>query len=185
MRLKIRTGVRLGVIAASLAMAAAVSQPAFADAPGSIDNIGSHLCLQPVPNQFQGPKDNGVRIAQMRCIITPQDPNYLAQQWQAVTLGKSGGSYYYYLINQNSGKCMDVTDANTADHAPIQQWDCNGGGSEMWFMNVYAFGRYQYVNYRTSKCLDIPGASTSPTYIQQYHCTSSNVAQAYAKAPVL
>lgn len=189
MRLSIRNGVRLAAIAASLALAAAVSQPAFAAGDwGPIINgggigAGSGLCLQPLPTQSQNINDAGVRIAQEPCANNSQDPNYLPQQWHKVSKGTSNGHTYYYMINQSSGECMDVTNANTADYAPIQQYYCNGGGSEMWITYKYDFGTFQYTNLRTSKCLDIPGATTSPTYIQQYHCTSSNTAQAFNVPP--
>jgi hypothetical protein len=91
-------------------------------------NYNSNLCLQPVPDPFQNITDNGVRIAQMVCGTTLSE-----QRWQFLQVGTSGGRAYYYLINQRSGKCLDVTDANTSDRATIQQFDCNGGGSEMWF----------------------------------------------------
>lgn len=185
MRSKIKKSVRLGTIAASVALAVAVSQPAFA-AGGwlPIINVGSSLCLQPLPTQSQSINGNGVRIAQEPCTGNSQNPYTDPQLWVAIPEGAtSDGTPYYYLYNKSSTKCMDVTDASTADHAPIQQFDCNLGGSEMWIMNKYDFGTTQYVNLRTSKCLDIPGASTSPTYIQQYHCTGSNVAQAYKSAP--
>jgi len=133
--LKIRNGIRLAAIAASLALAAAVSRPAFAAGDwGPIINgggtgAGSGLCLQPLPTQSQSIYDNGVRIAQEPCIGDLQTP-YEPQQWVKTSKGTSNGHTYYELRNQTSGKCIDVTDASTADHAPIQQYYCNGGGSE-------------------------------------------------------
>jgi hypothetical protein len=115
-------------------------------------NYNSNLCLQPVPDPFQNITDNGVRIAQMVCGTTLSE-----QRWQFLQVGPSGGRAYYYLINQRSGKCLDVIDANTSDRATIQQFDCNGGGSEMWFAKTAEKGTFrpaQYVNLRTSKCLD-------------------------------
>lgn len=132
--------------------AAAVGQPAVASNSGTIVNLGSGLCLQPVPDAFQNITDSGVRIAQKDC-----DSSVAEQKWQSLQVGTSGGQPIYYLINQLSNKCLDVTDSNTDDRAPIQQ----------------------YVNSRTRKCLDVPNATTSPTYIWQYRCTDSNVAQAY------
>lgn len=182
MRLNIRKRARLYTIAASLAIMVAASQPAFAYVPGNIMNENSLLCLQPVPNAFQGPGGAGVQIAQEPCddSTSTMDP----QQWRAEIVGISGGQYMYYVKNQSDNKCLDVTNANTSDRAAIQQYYCNGGSSEKWFIYQYAFGGVQYVNYRTSKCLDVPYATTSPGYIWQYHCTSSNIAQSFTRAPL-
>lgn len=190
MRLKYSLGAVLATIAATAAVVAGVTQPAFASNPGTIVNYGSGMCLQPLAGPFQTVTDNGVRIAQMPC-----NAGVAEQQWQSVFLGQGTDPLdscskiigcpvvfqesYYYIINQTSHKCLDVTDARTNDQAEIQQYDCNGGGSEKWYQRSYAFGRTQYVNSRTGKCLDVPNATTNATYIWQYHCTNSNVAQAY------
>ncbi|MFJ5231088.1 RICIN domain-containing protein [Kitasatospora sp. NPDC088391] len=44
------------------------------------------------------------------------------QQWQAVA--ESSGAYHF--VNRNSGKCLDVPSASTADAVPLQQYACNG-----------------------------------------------------------
>jgi hypothetical protein len=170
---KLKIGALLAATVASVTAGTLVGQPAFASNPDVIANYGSGLCLQPVPDSFQNIVDDGVRIAQEPCNSSQE------QKWQSLQVGSSGGQPTYYLINQRSGKCLDVTDANTNDRAPIQQWTCNGGGSEMWIAKAYSFGRRQYVNSRTSKCLDIPNGSTSPGYIWQYRCTTNNTSQAF------
>jgi len=161
----------------SVTAATLVSRPAFAGTP-LIQNRSSLLCLQPVPLPGQYIGANGVRIAQMPC-----DSSVSAQVWEAEPAGHSSdGQYLYYIVNYydpNNRECLDVTDANPNDKAPIQQWFCNGGGSEKWMKGSVSFGGEQYVNARTGKCLDVPYASYSPVYIWQYHCTSPNAAQAF------
>ncbi|MGW4650281.1 RICIN domain-containing protein [Kitasatospora sp. NPDC004289] len=44
------------------------------------------------------------------------------QQWLPVDEG--GGSYHF--VNRNSGKCLDVPSASTADAVVLQQYTCNG-----------------------------------------------------------
>ncbi|MEA5364487.1 RICIN domain-containing protein [Amycolatopsis sp., V23-08] len=46
----------------------------------------------------------------------------LNQQWQAV----DEGSGRYHFVNRNSGKCLDVPSASTADSVQLQQYSCNG-----------------------------------------------------------
>ncbi|MFI5893057.1 RICIN domain-containing protein [Actinoplanes sp. NPDC051513] len=48
------------------------------------------------------------------------------QQWQAVAEGNG----YYHLVNRNSGKCLDVPAASTADGVQLVQYSCNGTGAQ-------------------------------------------------------
>jgi hypothetical protein len=48
------------------------------------------------------------------------------QQWQPVA--ESGGSYHF--VNRNSGKCLDVPSASTADSVQLQQYTCNGTAAQ-------------------------------------------------------
>ncbi|MCX5215004.1 RICIN domain-containing protein [Kitasatospora sp. NBC_00240] len=50
----------------------------------------------------------------------------LNQQWQPVAEG--GG--YYHFVNRNSGKCLDVPAASTADSVQLGQYSCNGTGAQ-------------------------------------------------------
>lgn len=50
----------------------------------------------------------------------------LNQQWQSVSEG--GG--YYHFVNRNSGKCLDVPAASTADGVQLVQYTCNGTGAQ-------------------------------------------------------
>ncbi|MFI1994487.1 ThuA domain-containing protein [Actinoplanes sp. NPDC020271] len=48
------------------------------------------------------------------------------QQWQPVD---EGNGYYHYL-NRNSGKCLDVPAAGTADSVQLVQYTCNGTAAQ-------------------------------------------------------
>ncbi|BCY10750.1 RICIN domain-containing protein [Actinoplanes sp. L3-i22] len=48
------------------------------------------------------------------------------QQWQPVA--ETGG--YYHLVNRNSGKCLDVPAASTADGVQLVQYTCNGTAAQ-------------------------------------------------------
>jgi len=158
-------------------------RPTSANISGPIVNVGSGLCLQPAPNPPQSIYDNGVRIAQRPCNGTA------AQLWRPILLGQGRNPLYcsgfgcpdrptesyYYVTNYLTGLCMDVKNASTLDGVIIQQYKCNGGGSEKWFKHLYVYsGRFQYVNARTAKCLDIPHATTGPSNVWQYRCTDIN-----------
>ncbi|MET7700757.1 RICIN domain-containing protein [Streptomyces sp. NPDC005485] len=53
------------------------------------------------------------------------------QQWQAVA--ESGGTYRF--VNRNSGKCLDVPGASTADSVQLQQYSCNGSQAQSFYVN--------------------------------------------------
>jgi hypothetical protein len=48
------------------------------------------------------------------------------QQWQPVSEG--GG--YYHFVNRNSGKCLDVPAASSADSVQLVQYACNGTAAQ-------------------------------------------------------
>ncbi|BCJ47907.1 hypothetical protein GCM10010168_22660 [Actinoplanes ianthinogenes] len=48
------------------------------------------------------------------------------QQWQPVA--EAGG--YHHLVNRNSGKCLDVPAASTADGVQLVQYTCNGTAAQ-------------------------------------------------------
>ncbi|MFB7830346.1 RICIN domain-containing protein [Streptomyces sp. NPDC056056] len=50
----------------------------------------------------------------------------LNQQWRAVDEG--GGAFH--LVNRNSGKCLDVPAASTADSVRLVQYTCNGTAAQ-------------------------------------------------------
>ncbi|MFJ9211204.1 RICIN domain-containing protein [Streptomyces sp. NPDC102264] len=48
------------------------------------------------------------------------------QQWQPVE--EADGAYHF--VNRNSGKCLDVPSASTADSVQLQQYTCNGSAAQ-------------------------------------------------------
>jgi glucosylceramidase len=50
------------------------------------------------------------------------------EQWQPVDLGNG----YYKLVARNSGKCLDVPSASTANGVQLQQYTCNGTTAQAW-----------------------------------------------------
>ncbi|MEU8272176.1 RICIN domain-containing protein [Sphaerisporangium sp. NPDC049002] len=54
------------------------------------------------------------------------------QQWQPVE--EAGGSYHF--VNRNSGKCLDVPAASTADSVQLVQYTCNGTAAQSFTMGT-------------------------------------------------
>ncbi len=76
------------------------------------------------------------------------------------------------IINRNSGKCLDVVNASTADQANVQQFICRGTANQRWYVipNIIPTtnapdGTYRIVNMNSGKCLDwsTPVSPTRPT----------------------
>jgi beta-glucanase (GH16 family) len=69
-----------------------------------------------------GATGTGAKI-QLWTVGSPAGTN---QQWRPVALGNG----YFRLVARNSGKCLDVPGASTANGVQLQQWDCNGTGAQ-------------------------------------------------------
>ena len=42
-------------------------------------------------------------------------------------------------MNVRAGKCLDVTDWNSADSTAVQIWSCSGGANQKWSVPAYAW----------------------------------------------
>ena len=91
------------------------------------------------------------------------------QQWNF----QDAGSEYFRIVNRNSGKCLDVYAALTADGANVVQWACNNGTNQQW--QVFRTGNFAELRARHSgKCLDVNAVSTvNGGNIQQWTCNGA------------
>ncbi|MCJ0867795.1 ricin-type beta-trefoil lectin domain protein [Streptomyces sp. AP-93] len=65
------------------------------------------------------------------------------------------------------GRCLDIDRNETAPGTPVQLWDCNGGGNQVWAQQADGSLR----NPRSGLCLDAPGGNTANgTRLQIWHC---------------
>lgn len=69
----------------------------------------------------------------------------------------------WWLMNQNSQKCVNIQGASTDDGANAIQWDCKPNTDNETFRFTYnSSGDYWTIkNTNSGKCLDVQGASTS------------------------
>ncbi len=92
-----------------------------------IRNPFNNECIDVVEDGFDsGGQRNGSQVVLSPCGGNP------GQKWtldSAVTEpGNPGGA----IINQADGKCMDVTDNQSADGVQVQIWDCTGAFNQQW-----------------------------------------------------
>jgi len=119
---------------------------------------------------------DGARIRQLPC----GEPNDYSQFWtiEGVTEAKQNGVPVRWARFRNVAtlKCLDLTDGNTADWTPLQQWTCNFSSTTMrWGYpaaledNPDALGKI--TSRRSGKCVDVQdGAPWPGTVIQNFHC---------------
>jgi hypothetical protein len=76
--------------------------------------------------------------------------------------------HYYKLVNQCSGKVLDVTSASTDNSVKIIQYTDHGGSNQHW--RIVDLGSYKkLVNHNSGKLLEVARASTAnAAVIQQY-----------------
>ena len=65
------------------------------------------------------------------------------------------------LTARNSGKCLDVTSASTANNAAVKQFTCNGGANQRWQAVDAGGGFVRLLAGHSGKCLDVANASTA------------------------
>jgi hypothetical protein len=97
---------------------------------GEITNVNSGKCLE----VYNWSTSNGAQVDQWTC-----GNNQGNQTWEWVLEGSvsiPGGSgnccYIFELVNQHSGKCLEVYNWGTSNGAKIDQWTCYNDGNQNW-----------------------------------------------------
>jgi hypothetical protein len=74
------------------------------------------------------------------------------------------------LVNSNSGRCLDVAGASTANGAKVQIYDCNSTSAQAW-----SYTNGELLNSGSGKCLDATGRSSADgTRLQIWSCTGAS-----------
>lgn len=90
-----------------------------------------------------------------------------------VSLAVVAGTYTLQAVH--SGKCVDVSAANTADGANIQQWSCNGSKAQQWSVKDLGGGAQELRAVHSGKCADVAAWSMSDGgNIHQWSCNGQN-----------
>jgi hypothetical protein len=97
-------------------------------------------------------------------------PNYM-HSWDVVNRADSALGTVPGKVTSgiNSGKCVDVRSSGTADGTPVQIYDCNGSGAQIW---AHSSGGTTVLT-ALGKCLDVTGGSSSSgTKVELWHCNT-------------
>jgi hypothetical protein len=134
----------------------------------AIVNTNSNLCLDTA-----GGTANGTQVVQDGCVATQA-----SQEWQFQPLD----SGYYQVMSRPAGNAVWDVDGGIwaqANSIKVQLWGEGGGANQQWMPVSLGNGVWKFVVRHSSKCLDVPGGSSTvgvPT--QQYDCNGS-VAQSF------
>ncbi|WP_436500087.1 family 20 glycosylhydrolase [Actinokineospora sp. HUAS TT18] len=63
------------------------------------------------------------------------------------------------IVNQASGRCLDLPASNTANGTQPALWDCHGGANQKWTLT--ATGELRATVNGVTKCLDVNGGATA------------------------
>jgi endo-1,4-beta-xylanase len=75
------------------------------------------------------------------------------------------------LVGRGSGRCADISGANTANGTPIQLWSCNGNWNQRWSSTNGAL-----VNPQSGKCLN-PAGTANGSRVNLSTCTGGTAQQ--------
>jgi Ricin-type beta-trefoil lectin domain len=87
---------------------------------------------------------------------------------------------FFKIVNQNSGKCLDVAGGSAT--GKVQQWSCNNNLWQYWAVHPSGgnAGGYLIQNYWTGQCLAANGNSPGSDVVQRTCNGNSNAQNWYA-----
>ncbi len=137
---------------------------AAAEPLGWIRNNYTLLAASRCVGADQSSQNDGVWLNQFDC--NPAGPA-LSQQWtvQKTFSGANANLDYYRIINNNSGRCMDVIGASVADGTHVTQYQCLGGSqtNQLWRIVFLTPGWYQIISVNSGKCLGMDASFQGTT----------------------
>lgn len=152
---------RYSAVAVTVVSVLALAGPANADTAQVVRNHVSDGCLA-VPNASTA---NGTGVIQWTC-----NPLSFDRMWDVDWVSGGNGDRYTFK-NHNSGKCLAMPNASTANGTQAIQWTCNGSSEQQWIVD--SIGRIRNVN--SDKCLADPNSSTTNgTEVVQWTCTTNS-----------
>ncbi|MEU4065285.1 RICIN domain-containing protein [Streptomyces wedmorensis] len=136
--------------------------PLGINAYGWIRNHNSNLCLA-VPGGSQAP---AAQLNQFGC------GTWADHYWEVRYEGDGRGERWYSVRNKNSGMCLSVDAAGTADFVPATQYPCGLYVDQYWALRYdSAKQANQFVNWNSGKCLAVlDGSKNSTAPVIQYTC---------------
>ncbi|WP_299251916.1 carbohydrate-binding protein [uncultured Cytophaga sp.] len=115
--------------------------------------------LSPILNENMVVEINGAGVNNGDKLGLWSSWNGDTQQWAILDAGQNDG--YYKIVNQKSGKGMDVAGGSTADGATVFQWEYLNGDNQKW--------RFDFVGTNTDNLpVYIPGKIEAEKYVNAF-----------------
>ncbi len=128
----------------------------------NLQSMGSDKCMDDT-----GQTGNGIQVHAWTC-----NGNNLNQRWNFVPTTDG----FFNIVNQRSGQCLDVSNANPANGTAIQQWRCDGVPAQEFrsltkFNGLQSTPVFSIQSRATSKCVDLAGGGQdNGTKFQTWTC---------------
>ena len=105
----------------------------------------------------------------------PEPDESVAQTREDVTISAIvSGAIYNFGTLANPGSCIDAQSGGTTDGTALQEWPCNGTGSQSYELVDDGTGAFYVVNTQANKCVDVAaGGTANGTRIQLYDCNGT------------
>jgi hypothetical protein len=170
----------LAAAAAGTALLVAVPEPAIA-APAAAAAATTQWSIYAYHRNWIIPKGGSTAQSTQIILSNPINTTIMNYSFEAGTTTSAGT--WYHIRNVASSKCLNVQGASTANSAHIILYTCaalSAGGNDWWLpMYVGSEGPlpddyYLLKNYKSGKCLNIQGASSTPgALVIQYTCDTN------------
>lgn len=117
-----------------------------------IVNRNSGKCMEVYHSQL----DDGANVDQYTCNWTD------TQNWHFVQVGTSQNEPVDEIVNNNSGKCLEVYHSQTGNGANVDQWHCNGTATQHWVYHDPHTGiGIIFINMNSGLVLEVAHSSTA------------------------
>jgi hypothetical protein len=125
-------------------------------ATGPIVSVSSRACLFGYGMSPMG------AVAQYECLGSPD---------QSFQLQSTGSGNQFFLVNSNSGLCVNVNGGSTAPGATIIQYGCSNSTNEIFTPTQNSDGSFTLKAQNSGLCLEIPNFSMEVVQLDQNVCT--------------
>lgn len=116
--------------------------------------------------QFKNGTQQSIDVQDIHSIVFQSDATQPAAAATGIVSGQT-----YRLVAKHSGRCMDVAGAGRGNAANVYQWDCHGGGNQMWKFTDRGQGYYSLTAMHSGRCLDVQGGGRDKgANVYQWDC---------------
>ncbi|WP_344441905.1 RICIN domain-containing protein, partial [Kitasatospora nipponensis] len=126
-----------------------------AQASGVVHNVGLNKCM----DDYSYKTDNGSSVVSYTCNgATNQNWSFHPGEDYIYDLGFTGS----ITLDNAPGQCLDIVGGPTTvtNGTKIDLWKCDGGKNQQWVVQFAPNGTTRFFNPNSSRCLDVPNAST-------------------------